>query len=499
MHIMLVHFNDNFWFQTARSLASKGVSIDIVTTIFPERYIKDSLFRGSHIFNQNQFQFPELILHLNDNNKESLSEDLINDYIDCENLFLSLSDRFCYFPATVKERKSYYLELLLYWFFILKESKLDLIVFDSTPHMGFDNVIYCIAKYFGIKTSYVQRTLLLDRIILRNDYRLIEKVPTMFLKGNTVRMIKSKIGKLLLNEITEESPWVKRSKIINEKVLGKETSIPKSVIDFIKSNPIKRVINQFSYLSTITNASCYALNSQVRRNLYKYWAMILNALSIDAKRLRKYYEKHTSRINFRKNYIYFPLHYQPERSTMPEGGVFNNQILALDILSKSVPDRWMIYVKEHPRQFQLCEPRKKGARLISDYNKMLSYRNVRLVGVKEDSNKLIKNCVSIATITGSSGWEGMLQGKQSLIFGNPWYSACQSSYYIDSVETCKMALNNMKKKTKKEIELDVLKFICYCKDKFILSSNAHEFADKSGVSYKILVDNLASAIIKEKR
>ena len=54
-----------------------------------------------------------------------------------------------------------------------------------------------------------------------------------------------------------------------------------------------------------------------------------------------------------ENFLLFALHFQPERSTMPEGGIFNDQILALKLLSQNIPDNFIIYVKEHPRQFDI--------------------------------------------------------------------------------------------------------------------------------------------------
>ena len=51
-----------------------------------------------------------------------------------------------------------------------------------------------------------------------------------------------------------------------------------------------------------------------------------------------------------KKFIYFALHYQPERSTDPQSSYYSDQLIPLSILNNLVPDDYVIYVKEHPRQ-----------------------------------------------------------------------------------------------------------------------------------------------------
>ena len=50
-------------------------------------------------------------------------------------------------------------------------------------------------------------------------------------------------------------------------------------------------------------------------------------------------------------FVYVPLHLQPERSTNPLGGVFDEQYLMVGMISSELPSGWRIYVKEHPSQF----------------------------------------------------------------------------------------------------------------------------------------------------
>jgi hypothetical protein len=51
-------------------------------------------------------------------------------------------------------------------------------------------------------------------------------------------------------------------------------------------------------------------------------------------------------------------------------------------------------------------------------------------------------------------------------------------------------------KTKEEIELDVLKFLSYFKDKFITSATYYDNAINSEIPYDILVNNLTCIFVR---
>ena len=182
---------------------------------------------------------------------------------------------------------------------------------------------------------------------------------------------------------------------------------------------------------------------------------------------------------------------------MPEGGIFDNQLLALDILSKSAPPGWRIFVKEHPRQFHHGDLRKRHHRVIDDYRRMLSYRNVRLVSLKEDSVKLIEHAAVTATVTGTVGWEGLLCGKACLAFGYPWYLPCRSCYAVGSQDECRAALASALSKSEKAVEMDVLRFIAYFKNRLVFSTNDYEIGVHSKENFESFVDNLAVELIKK--
>jgi hypothetical protein len=121
-----------------------------------------------------------------------------------------------------------------------------------------------------------------------------------------------------------------------------------------------------------------------------------------------------------QKYIYFGLHYEPERSTNPDGHEFHDQVLALIKLRSILPDNVLIYVKEHPSQFYKSMRGPQGRSPLF-YAQLKNIRGVKLIGLNIHSMALSKNALFVSTITGSLGNEAAILGKRVLIFGDAWY------------------------------------------------------------------------------
>ena len=65
------------------------------------------------------------------------------------------------------------------------------------------------------------------------------------------------------------------------------------------------------------------------------------------RRLKKTYDRLCSDPDLSQPYIYVALHYQPEQTTSPSGGVYVHQDLMVGLLASHLPSGWKIYVKEH--------------------------------------------------------------------------------------------------------------------------------------------------------
>lgn len=170
--------------------------------------------------------------------------------------------------------------------------------------------------------------------------------------------------------------------------------------------------------------------------LYREWAMA------EKIRLKHKYESHCKPINFKQPYIYVPLHYQPERTTCPQGGVFNDQTLVVELLSKALPEGWLLYVKDHPSQFKYTQMGELS-RWPTYWDAMADLNSVRFVNTDVSSIKLMDCSQALATVTGAAGWEALVRGTPVLHFGNAWYAPCKGAYFVESAEDIAIALEQI--------------------------------------------------------
>ncbi len=484
--VMLVDFDDKFFVGVAKDLARTGIKIPFAITSNPSAYKEDVGLKHTKVFDPFIFSFPKLIRKLNIHNHEGLSTEIIKDFVDCENLYLTITDRLNFFPLPIKERKNAYQQLLLYWYSFFKKNPIDAIIFTATPHMGNDNIIYCVAKKLNVKTFYIQRTLMENRILVPDDYRKINKVPAGYLKDEKKEKIIDIIGKDLYNTLYGRSAWIKRSDHVNQKAMNKS-------LLFALKEYLAVFFRFLRFLFQGKPTSVFYLNDGCNKFIIGFICLYMN---LKVRNLRNYYSKKCTKVNWKNKFVYFPLHFQPEKSTLPEGGIFENQLLVIDILSKSVPKGWVIYVKEHPRQFEKNDPRRRHFRDSKYYDQILSHKNVRLIKIEEDSQQLLEKAVFTVTVTGSSGWQSLLKGKPCLVFGNPWYSGCNTCYTVGSIKECQEAIADIAKKKRSQVEMDVLKYLAYYKNRFVISTNDYMFVPQSRIPYSTLVNNLANRLYK---
>jgi hypothetical protein len=116
-----------------------------------------------------------------------------------------------------------------------------------------------------------------------------------------------------------------------------------------------------------------------------------------------------------ENYIYFPLHLEPELNTAILGLDFKNQLDAVLTLHDQLPEGWLLLLKENPKQSYLH-------RGEAYWQRVSQLPNVRFASNRSNSQTLIAGAKLVATITGTSGYEALLVGKACLVFGDAWYA-----------------------------------------------------------------------------
>ena len=136
----------------------------------------------------------------------------------------------------------------------------------------------------------------------------------------------------------------------------------------------------------------------------------------------------------KERFVFFPLHFQPEATTLIYGKWFVDQVPLIENIARSIPITHKLYVKEHPYGY--------GNRNLEFYKRIKRIPNVRLIGPRENNFKLIKNCSLLTTITGTGGWEALLFGKNVFTFGDVYYNVCDEVTKIKDIRELPQLIKN---------------------------------------------------------
>lgn len=481
MRLMVGGVHDKFQSEVVKKLLARGIDVCCLVG----QGLKSSEFPNAVLLDHSDLMDPLFFEKANAGTKYALGEKVIADCREYEKLFVKNSDRFAFFNISARRRTAIYQGMLLYWYGLLQDHKIDAVFLESTPHMGWDMALYAAAKALGKDAFYIERTSIDDTVMLIADYSKLPNVPDDYLVGKSKADLVQYLGEEFYKKVFKESYWIKRSKIIVSQA-GIKKSFGKKVGNFLnlakyffgKTEKQDRPTS-FAYNFPIPRFLNVILEQYVKwhnRGLYKYYSSLTQTPDMSAK------------------YIFFPMQFQPERTSMPLGGIFENQLLALQILSQAAPSDWKIYVKEHPRQLKTSRTNSIHYRNRKYYQALTAIPKVVLLDIDLDNQPLIERSQVTAVLSGSSGWESILKGKACIIFGYPWYAGCASCFRVDSAESGRRAIEQILQKSPETVAIDLLRFLCFYKENFITSVNCELFASKSERKYDELVENLAAAL-----
>ncbi|MDB4506886.1 hypothetical protein N9055_01570 [Akkermansiaceae bacterium] len=266
---------------------------------------------------------------------------------------------------------------LYYQYFtkILKDGKVDTVIYFTAPHAGADFLLYCAAKRLGIEVLLTLQSPIPNRFFCVRDIKDFGTFDTTPETGEPI-----------------------------------ELTIPKTYK------------KKHFYMSKVPNKRGWLL-SRFFRDIWWSFGMGRQPINFGGViqkqggriRYTSLFKKNAeASVDFERKYVYFPLQLQPELTTSVLGNEFSDQLLALERLSAIIPDDWHIYAKENPKQgFQ--------QRDTFFFERFKRIPNCHYLNTSIDTYELLENCQFVASITGTACWESVSGGKPALIFGNVWF------------------------------------------------------------------------------
>ncbi len=307
-----------------------------------------------------------------------------------------------------------YYNSLAFWLNIFNNHKIDsLVVYDFEHGTPTDSIPLEIAKRNGITAITLEPAYSFPG---SND--LISAIHSF----NSNQYIN-------LNEIDSHYNSVNINEIISSEVENKTSN---------KSNMISIFFKHMSLTLSLTSKSLSIPDKY--RHIFgintKFYPLRYILMLLFTYKLKKYYIKHSTKmIPENEKYIMYALHFEPEASIMNRT-IYNNQIYNIKMLSKYLPKGWVIYVKEHPHQFNysmilrgFMNQKLEQYRNPSYYNELIKIPNVKLLDYrisasllltnnkdKKSSQKINGNLQAVATINGTIALECMQHQVPLILF-----------------------------------------------------------------------------------
>ena len=275
----------------------------------------------------------------------------------------------------------------------LKLNKPDFVIssgFEALPHFAFSDI----CQYKKIPIFYILHTR-----ILNYHSSMYTQYEDSLNHGIDINL-KPKKESLELSRKYVEAFSLKQHAPILEAMLPYDNFS----IKFVK---IKNLIRYFyRYYISKTYANDHAYNPPHKKLFFE----IQN-------RFRRFSHKYFNYDDVPKdieNWYYFPLHIQPEYTTLIAATNAQDQIGTIISLSNSLSLGEGIIVKEHPGML--------GRRTLDYYKSIKNLPNVRLVKTSISTFELINKTKGTITINGSAGMEAILLGKPVMTIGNCPYN-----------------------------------------------------------------------------
>jgi hypothetical protein len=356
------------------------------------------------------------------------------------------------------QRRNLIWEMIRIWQGIFQVIGPDVVVCGSAPHRIFDYITQLLCEHKGIEFRWLEETHfrrscyflsspekqsdLFSSVIYNEEKTLslspfVEKYIATIRKGDydTYRAAHSLTGMHSLTKINQETLITRLLK----------QYLPGLIVDYLIVFQIMIRGQYRAPISTMITFPDKEEATQVPARLATAeTAVTLQRLARrEVMRASKWYEIESQEELPSDPFVYFPASYQPERSTVPDGGYFFDYYLIISMLDRALPKTWKICYKEHPRTFKAPIARDNPRDV--DFYLRLKRASKRLVFISTNiaSTTLIESCVCVATPRGTAGWEALASSKPVFCFGSVWYDMCPGVFRTDELSALQNAVTTI--------------------------------------------------------
>lgn len=382
-------------------------------------------------------------------------------------------------------RQSFFRDLVGYWLALIEKKEIQVVISPSIPHRVFDYALYAAAKLSSVRFVMFQMISFGSRSILIDD---IDRMPNLELPFDEKSLSPDFVTRI--EKVTQDyKTAIPKYELINK---AKENQKPNKFLRFVKKVPV-------AYKLFTTKPNTYWVQKKQTPQSTDYGWLSFYLMKLKRKRfiktLQRIYTQNLSTIDLDKNkFILVALHYQPEETSCPTGGVYADQVLLIHLLNDCLPADVRIIVKEHRTQFYSSNESASG-RTLDFYERIKTVSNrVQFVSVNYDPFELIDRALATVTISGTIGWESAIRGTPALVFGRAWYENMPRVFKVKTKSDLQEVLRRLDELKNKDLNQEIFDFHKLIETNSILATHYKAYRIYDDVSNSDSVNNLVNGL-----
>ena len=157
----------------------------------------------------------------------------------------------------------------------------------------------------------------------------------------------------------------------------------------------------------------------------------------NAKIIKSLHHRIFDKVDRKDKFYIFPLHMQPEASTLILAPFQVNQKECIINVSKLLPLDTFLYVKEHKSAL--------GQHSLNFYKELKQYPNIKLISYNESMFNLIKDSIGTINLSSTVGLESLIIKKPSILLGNVFYNDSGLTFRVESYQQLKETIQQISK------------------------------------------------------
>lgn len=488
--ICIIDLTCNYYADLIEEIINYGLPVNTVVTSERAEYQPDNLdkFLKKHdLFSlcQEDFYRPERFEKVFDPYYEYFDESLFESIKYYKDLFLLMTDRNSFFPISAIARSRLFNQYLSHFSKVIKNQNIDTLISFGIPHGPWSIALWGLAKSLDLKVIYTSPVELSTKtFMIETDITVNRKYDKT--AANLGSLVNKKNSNLIKNIVN----YKKSKENFTDQYLNRKMSVHRNmhkiyirrILSLLLKNPLSEYIS-----------SEFDLNIHRRKGISCVLPMLRHYL--DILKSLNFYHKNISNETPDSNSIVLFLHKQPEASTNPLGGYFQDQLFILDLILAALPYGMKVYVKEHPWQYETIGE-DKNERSIDFYKYLIKDKRVKLLDRSIPGGLIIKNAGVVISTCGTVGWESIELGKASIVFGWNWFTDCKSCFVVDSVEKLKEAINKCINISPEEVLKDKQDFLSKLEKRLIYGAADKQYFRElaSDYDYKLGLKNMVKAL-----